>query len=702
MPPFSTKPASVPSAGTLGGVGFRAGSQKIVLLATNTYPVSPIARGQGAPEVITGVGGIEVPSSVFQEVQTFPLLGVFQSQRYGPESASASVADPVNSVAPKGGATLLNVFDVLADMNIEVVSFFQISEPAPRGLIDPKNVLSAIAQLTGALDSNRVPLTFELIGGNASQVANQIVEAIRPLLTGPKRVTLRAVGNDENFGFEFAPQDVTVPPGGQAQFVTRITGTGEAGMFEIHFVTEDGAVIGRIPVSINQDDGGAPVITGINPSAGPAGTPVTITGTGFSTTASEIQIRFGDVPAQVTSSTLTTIQTAVPAGMVAGPVNVVVTVRGMASNPFPFTVQHRITSFTPTTGPPGTPFVITGTGFAPTVGGNTVTFGTAAATITAATNTEIRGTVPNLAAGPYPVRVTTNGVTTDVGTFTVILMPVLANIVPDRGPGGTPFVITGTGFSTTVAQNTITFTDTRTGATANATVTSATATQLGGTVPVQLVAGPHTVRVTVVGGQQSLPLNFTVTPLITAVTPATAVILQQLQISGTGFSPTLSDNVVTLNGRAVALDAGSSASTLVVTVPRGTSGAGVDVVVTTRGIASNTFRVALSQLPVIDSVSGIFETRETLVIRIVGIDATGDLASASIVIRDGEQQVLAFLPAVTIQPGQTEFTATVTLANANHFTAAMTVTAQIRDAAGNVSPVVTGRIVNPDIRGSAP
>jgi IPT/TIG domain len=225
---------------------------------------------------------------------------------------------------------------------------------------------------------------------------------------------------------------------------------------------------------------------------------------------------------------------------------------------------------------------------------------------------------------------------------------------------------------------------------------------LEGTVPIQLVAGPHTVRVTVVGGQPSLPLNFTVTPLITAVTPATAVILQQLQISGTGFSPTLSDNVVTLNGRAVALDAGSSASTLVVTVPRGTSGAGVDVVVTTRGIASNTFRVALSQLPVIDSVSGIFETRETLVIRIVGIDATGDLASASIVIRDGEQQVLAFLPAVTIQPGQTEFTATVTLANANHFTAAMTVTAQIRDAAGNVSPLVTGRIINPDIRGSAP
>ena len=205
-----------------------------------------------------------------------------------------------------------------------------------------------------------------------------------------------------------------------------------------------------------------------------------------------------------------------------------------------------------------------------------------------------------------PVRVTTNGVTTDVGTFTVILIPVLTNITPDRGPGDTAFAITGSGFSTTAAQNTITFTDTQTGATANATVTSATATRLEGRVPVQLVAGPHTVTVTV-AGQRSVPLNFTVTPLLTAVTPATAVILQQLQISGTGFSPTLSDNVVTLNGQTVATLPSSSASTLVVLVPLGSSGTGLDVVVTTRGIASNTLRVPLSQVSGIVSVSGTFD-----------------------------------------------------------------------------------------------
>jgi hypothetical protein len=700
VPPFSSKPATVPSAGTLGGVGFRTGAQKIVLLATNTYPVSPTDRAEPFPDVVVGVGGIEVPTSFFQEVFTFPLLGPFQNPRYGPVSSSVSAADPVTSVAPKGAATLVEAFDLLADMNIEVVSFFQISQQSPReGLIDPKPVLSAIAQLTGAVDADRVPLTFELIGGNAADVADQIVAAIRPLLTGPKQVTLRAVGNDENFGFAYTPQEVTVLPGGQAQFQTTITGTGGPGMFEIHFVTQDGATLGIIPVSINLD-GGAPTITGVNPAAGPAGTPVTITGTGFSTTPSDITVRFGDLPATVTSSTLTNIQTSVPAGSVAGPVNVVVTVDGQASNPFPFTIQHRITSFTPTSGQPGIPFVIQGTGFAPTVGGNTVTFGTTTATLTSASNTELRGTVPTLAAGPYPVRVTTNGVTTDVGTFTVILIPTLTNITPNRGPGDTPFAITGAGFSATAAQNTITFTDNQTGATANATVTSATTTRLEGRVPVQLVAGPHNVTVTV-GGQRSMPLTFTVEPLLTGVSPATAVILQQLQISGTGFSPTLSENVVTLNGQAVPALPASSASTLVVLVPLGTTGTGLDVVVTTRGIASNTLRVPLSQVPGILTVSGIFTNRETLTINIAGFDPTGDVSSAAIVIRDGEGQVLGNFPSVSVSSvaaNQASFNLAVPFNNANHFTAAMTVTVQLRDTAGNTSNAVTGRITNPDIR----
>jgi len=198
-----------------------------------------------------------------------------------------------------------------------------------------------------------------------------------------------------------------------------------------------------------------------------------------------------------------------------------------------------------------------------------------------------------------------------------------------------------------------------------------------------------------------MPLTFTVTPLITGASPATAVILQQLQISGTGFSPTLSDNVVTLNGQTVPVLPSSSASTLVVLVPLGSSGTGLDVVVTTRGIASNTLRVPLSQAPGILTVSGLFTNRETLVITIAGFDATGDVSSASMVIQDGEGQVLGNFPSVSLSSpaaNQASFNLAVPFTNANHFTAAMTVAVQLRDGAGNTSNVVTGRITNPDIR----
>ena len=62
--------------------------------------------------------------------------------------------------------------------------------------------------MTGALDANRVPLVFELVGVNAIGLADQIVAAIRPLVVTPTRVTLKAVGNDAGFGFSFTPADV--------------------------------------------------------------------------------------------------------------------------------------------------------------------------------------------------------------------------------------------------------------------------------------------------------------------------------------------------------------------------------------------------------------------------------------------------------------------------------------------------------------
>jgi hypothetical protein len=711
VPTYSSKPATVPSAGTLGGVGFRTGAQKIVLLATNTYPVAPVDRAKPFPETITGARGVQVGSFVFQEVNTYPLPGTYQNPRFGPVSSSTSVADPLNAVAPKGAVTVPEVFKTLADQNVQVVSFFQVTEDSlGRGLIDPRPILQNIARLTGAFDKDRIPLVFELIPSTAAEVAATIVDAIRPILTSPRSVSLRTLGNDAGFGFTYTPPSVNVAPGGTAEFTTTITGTGAAGSFEIQFVSEDGLVVGRVPVTITVEPPpgvNPPTISAINPNRGPVGTSVTITGTNFSTTASDNQVRFANIAGTVQSATATTIVTSVPAGSVAGPITVTVTVGGQASNAFPFTVLHQINSFTPTSGPVGTTFTIQGTGFAPSIAGNTITFGTTTATITDATNTQIRGTVPNIPPGPYPVRITTNGITTDVGTFTVTVPPpTITAISPTSGPGGTVFTLTGTNFSTVPGENVITFTDRLTNVATTVAVTSATATQLTGTVPVAFVAGVYTVSLTVNNVAATNTVTFTVLPQITAVTPVPAVIGSQVRIVGTGFSATLADNVVTLNGRVVPLDSGSTAAALLVTVPRGTSGANLAVQVTTRSIPSNVFTIALSQVPVVfaDCLSGTFERRDRIVITVCGADATGDVTTAILTLRDGEGQTLGSFDNIDVRSllaGKFDFEFKVPFDNANHFTAAMSVTAQLKDAAGNTSNAVTGKITNPDIRASA-
>ncbi len=68
---------------------------------------------------------------------------------------------------------------------------------------------------------------------------------------------------------------------------------------------------------------------------------------------------------------------------------------------------------------PGSAFVIAGTGFAPTVGGNVVRVAGVTATITAATTTQLTATTPCVASGTVPVVVTSAGAVGSAATATV-------------------------------------------------------------------------------------------------------------------------------------------------------------------------------------------------------------------------------------------------------------------------------------------
>lgn len=86
----------------------------------------------------------------------------------------------------------------------------------------------------------------------------------------------------------------------------------------------------------------------------------------------------------------------------------------------------------------------------------------------------------------------------------IVETPTIATIAPNSGPVGTPFVITGTNFSTTPSKNTV-----KIGAT-TAMVTAATVTTITTSVPQGATTGK--VSVTVDGKTGSSTGNFTVTP----------------------------------------------------------------------------------------------------------------------------------------------------------------------------------------------
>ena len=114
-----------------------------------------------------------------------------------------------------------------------------------------------------------------------------------------------------------------------------------------------------------------PAITGLNPISGPAGTVVTISGSGFGLAG---VVTFNGIPATISSWSATSIVATVPASATTG--NVVVTVGGMTSNGMQFTVTGagpQITVLTPNSGAVGTTVVISGLNFGTTQGSSTVT-----------------------------------------------------------------------------------------------------------------------------------------------------------------------------------------------------------------------------------------------------------------------------------------------------------------------------------------
>jgi len=267
-----------------------------------------------------------------------------------------------------------------------------------------------------------------------------------------------------------------------------------------------------------------PIISSISPNPGGISQSVTIAGSNFGTSGS---VTFTGVTASTTNWTSTAIIATVPVGAATG--NVVVTVGGISSNGFLFTLNNGPVSYVYDD------------------------LGRLAAVI------DVNGN-----AAEYAYDAVSN--IQSISRFTSAQVSII-NFSPESGLVGTAVTINGTGFSSTATQNTVKFNGTAT------VVSSATNSQLQVTVPTGATNGP--ISVTSPSGSATSTQTFTVTssngvPTITSFSPTSGVAGAAVSLVGTNFDPTLANDKLRLNASQAAVSA-VTPTTMATTVPTATA-----------------------------------------------------------------------------------------------------------------------------------
>ncbi len=260
-----------------------------------------------------------------------------------------------------------------------------------------------------------------------------------------------------------------------------------------------------------------------------------------------------------------------------------------------------ITAFTPTEGIVGTAVTITGTNFSVTTSENTVRFNGVNATVTTATTTQLTAIVPPTAT-TGKITVTVNGNTATSATDFVVL-PNIISFTPTGGTVGTTVTITGTTFSATISDNIVRFNG------IDATVTTATTTQLTAIVPSTATTGKITV--TVNGNTATSTTDFVVLPSIISFTPAAGIVGTTVTITGTTFSATISDNIVRFNGVTATVTTATTTELTAVVPPTATTGT-ITVTVNGNTATSTTDFVVLPSITSFTPTEGIVGTTVTI------------------------------------------------------------------------------------------
>lgn len=356
-----------------------------------------------------------------------------------------------------------------------------------------------------------VPVTIRM---QASAPTGPTITSFTPT-SGPPGTVVTVTGSGfagataVRFGGTNAPFVVQSP----SQLST--TAPGGVSSVPITVVTRNGTATSATPFTVTGSPppppppppppGSSVAITSFAPASGMAATSVSIQGSGFSGATS---VTFNGAAAAFFVQSSSSILATVPPGATTGPIRVATpTAAALSATNFAVTAPPPaagpvISSFTPTSGQPGTGVTVSGANFS---GTTSVTFGGVQATFAVQGPSTLTTTAP-FGAVTGPIAVTTpQGTATSGAIFTVAAQapqPVIAALTPNSGPPGTQVTISGINLQNIT---TVTF-----AGGIGAAFTTLGPNQVVATVPATAATGPITVTTTV--GTTTSSQSFTVTP----------------------------------------------------------------------------------------------------------------------------------------------------------------------------------------------
>ena len=523
--------------------------------------------------------GVDIPSSMVSGPGSYPL--VVSTSNISSGAFLVSVAPVISSITPAsaniGDAIVISGLGFDGNPASNTITF--------SGTVNTTaTAVSGSTDLTVSVPANAVagPVSVTVNGQTSLTVSYNITPKLTSLTISEGNVgaTMQVYGTgfspiaSENI-VRFGLTNATVISSSNTHLGLNVPAVPATGPLSISVLTKNVISSNEIPFTI------LPRITNLSPPSGGAGITLTINGKGFSTTPASNIIKFNNTTVATQTASTTQLTCIVPYNVETSPVTV--TVGGLVTNAVMFQMMVTLSTSQPSTAGGGEIIQVIGNGFDGATGNNSITFGGVPGTVLSADFSTLTAEVPmGLTAGATTLVVTTNGNASNSIPFTV--RPVINSVAPGAARVGDNVAITGSSFDPVPGNNVVRFLDPLTGPLA--TVNSGSVTTLNVQVPVGADNGPIYV---ITSGLQSNPSYFQAIPAISSlsllsVSTSAFLIGERMEINGSGFSTTMTDNTTKIGTLPVTLSS-STQTKIEVVIPTGaTSG---NVTVTRNGYTSN-------------------------------------------------------------------------------------------------------------------